>query len=359
MQNGKINCPQCNKPVEPEWEFCPYCGKGKSERLPDAHPAQTPVPADSGILPPEAESGQWPAKTGSEPLRRPQPVPLRSKPTTPPPYAILLLDEHEINIPALGRRLARILRLPLAELTVRMRNTKGVIARDVPAGKLEPIADAIDELNRESIPLNGGGSSINAVAVSESELAGLPEICRTPEIRAAGNVLRCQATTDSEQWSSVGILPANVSLVVTGRVMYTVQKRTCQQKYDPYARNFLLRKRYVKEEDATRQVARECRGHEYIIYLFMANPVRLLQIDDRRFDEFSMERHFGREEQMQLQARLLMRMLDPELVDSGLRMLARLDAEDPRWDAGTFATERGLQAYAQWRYNRNLIAAGE
>jgi len=337
-------CHACRESLKWDWEVCPFCGASQENFHDEGMLARPP----EGPLEPAEIIEYEPAE--NEQIDRPPPAPLRvaplnidSIPTDNVPYAVMRLGAQRINISELGRRLSAILGRPLADITCFIRSTKGFLARRVPQNKLRDVAGLIDELG------------IEAVAVAEEMVAPLPPIYRTAGVAPWDNGLTCAATSPADKTWRLTFSPDQVKLIVTGRVMYSAAITVEQPIYDPYKNISFLKKRYLKPEHSYREVRKEIHGYDYLIYAFLSPPERLLLITDCSVDYERMERRESRPDKMKHQARLIVETTNPSLHDEGLRLLADLDEDDPAWVPFTFATLRGIEAYAQWRYNLSLI----
>ena len=337
-------CYTCGQTLKLDWEVCPFCGAlqdifddaGREAEAAEGHP-----PAGTIIEYEPAENEQ----ITSTP---PAPLPARrltpgSVPSGADLYAIMRLSLEEINISELGRGLAGILGRPMADVTCPLQATKGFIARRVPQSALCNVARLLDKLGIES------------VAFAEGLVAPLPPIYRTAGISFSTSRFTCAAISPSDKTWNLTFATDRVRLVVTGRVMYSARITVERPLYDPFRNSALLKKRYLKPEHSRKDSRKEIHVHDYLIYLFLTTPERLLLIKDSTVDYDKMERLASDTGKMQEYARLLVERLGLSLHDNGLRLLAELDEDDPSWAALTFATPRGIEGYAQWRYNVGLV----
>jgi len=337
-------CHACRESLKWDWEVCPFCGASQENF------------DDEGTLPraPEEPLGSAeiieyePAE--NEHIDRPPPAPLRaaplrldSIPTDNVLYAVMRLGAQRINIPELGRKLSAILGRPMADITCPIRATKGFLAREVPQSKLRDVAHLMNELG------------IEAVAVTEEMIVSLPPIYRTAGVTPSDNGLTCAATSLADKTWKLTFSPDQVKLIVAARAMYSARITVEQPVRDPFRNISFLKKRYLRAEQSRTEVRKEIHGHDYLIYALLSQPERLLLITDSSVDYDKMERRESRPDKMEQQARFLVETLSPSLHDEGLRLMADLDENDPAWVHFTFATLRGIEAYAQWRYNIGLI----
>lgn len=340
-------CHACRKTLSSDWEVCPFCGAsqenfelGAGPAAPRAQPEQLPPGEVIEYEPVENEHNDRPA---------PRPITVErlrpdSIPTADTLYAVMRLNADRINIPRLGRGLAAILNRPLADITCRIQASKGFLAREVPQARLADVARLTHSLR------------IEAVAVRECHVAPLPPLYRTAQLTRSDGGLTCAATSPSDKTWKLTFTPEQVRLIVTGRAMYSAKVTVERPLYDPFENISFLKKRYLDPGKATRDVQKEVHGYDYLIFVFLCRPERLLLIASLDIDYDRMERRTGRPQMMALQAQLLVEAVDALLHDDALHLLANLvEEDDPAWLPSTFATVKGFEACAQWRYNISLI----
>jgi hypothetical protein len=337
-------CPSCREDIKTDWEVCPRCGAILIEfdgaREPVGRPEEPRGPA---VIAAKPADGEMPGAPRPGPLCA-EPLVPGAIPSSDVPYTLMRLGTDAIDVAELGLRLCAILGRPRAELTCLMRTSKGFLARGVSQERLADIANVLAELD------------VQAAAVPEEQIAGLPPVYRTAEVHADADKLACIATSAEGQAWEIEFAPEEVALVVTGRVMYTARITHERRKYDPYHNIPLLKKRYRSNEDAVRRVSQEIHGHDYLIYVFLPSPERALLITDVSVNYRLMERLPSDPQKMKRQAGRLLDALPEGVHDAGLSLLADLLEEDAsRWRPLTFATHRSFEAYAQWRYNLRRV----
>jgi len=327
-------CHACSETLKWDWEVCPFCGASQQGPA-----AAAPAPREQDSDEPPLD--QFEPAENENVDRRPLP-PIFAEPLAPGflpaadvAYAVMRTDSGTINIPEIGRRLSAILDRPMADITCRIRATRGFLARNVPLACLGEIATLLES------------QGVQAVAVPEQEISPLPAPYRTTRVIRYQNGLAAAATSPEGATWRLTIDPGRVWLVITGRVMYSALLTVQKPKYDHYARNALLRRRDLKPQDAFRSQQQEVHGHDYEILLFLRDPERLLLIRDAQLDYHKMERLQSDPQRMAGQAQLLAAAIPPARHDDALRLLAWLDEEDPQWVNYTFATQKGFENYAQ------------
>ena len=346
-------CSKCDKPLNPDWEVCPFCGAwqqgndGGAARIephPESgseQPAEAPPVAGWSGTPCPAAASAPPEPLAVTPLKA------ESLPSGDEDYAIMLPTPRPLapgTVTALGRTLAEILGRPLGDVTCPISTSKGFLARKVPARRLRQIAELLESLG------------IEAVLAPDARIAELPPLARTPKLEASGSRLACVITSEPEGTLRIEFEPAQVKLLLAGRVMYTGNVPINRRRYDFFERNPVLKRRHLNEKEAYEHLERQIHGYEYLIYLVIGEPRRLLRVDDQFLDYGRMLRRRGRPWKMQEQASLLIGALGGE-PDPGLALLADLDENDIRWLPCTFAASKGLEAWVQWRYNLTLVEA--
>jgi len=328
-------CHACRKTLNSDWEVCPFCGaQQESFEL-----------ADEPRAPGETIEYE-PAE--NEQVERSAPGPIRavrlrpgSIPTDTAPYAVMRLASGRINVSRVGRLLADILGRPLADITCRMQASKGFLAREVPQAKLADVARSLDTLG------------IEAIVVRECDVAPLPPQYRTAQVTQSDGDLVCAATSQNDKTWKLTFAPRQVRFIVTGRAMYSARVTIDRAAHDRFANVALLKKRHL---DPNQDAHKEIHGYDYLVGVFLCRPERLLLIANLDIDYDKMERRAANPMIMARQARLLMEAIDASLHDDALRLLADLvEEDDPAWLPYTFATLKGIEAYAHWRYNAGLI----
>lgn len=170
-------CPHCGKSTLPGASFCAWCGEPFPSTAPPCQPADKvsrsiPLPGDIN-----------PADT----------------------CLVIHTGDGAMNIPKVGRVVAKAVELPLGDVTRRMRTTKGFVATGIQGQIATDLANQLAELG------------VHAFVLSQADCVPLPEIMRMRHIEITDHGLSCEAYT-WDQTESIHVPWKEVFLISAGRL---------------------------------------------------------------------------------------------------------------------------------------------
>lgn len=190
-------CSHCGKPALAGAAFCAYCG----EPFPvSAQPDEALVRNERAVSLPDYRSAAGACH-------------------------VIHTGECDMNIPRVGRVVAKATKLPLGDVTRRMRTTKGFVASGVGG---ETAAELVHDL---------AGLGVRAFVLPEADCIPLPEIMRMRHVEITRDGLACEAYTWN-QTERVELPWEEVFLVSIGRLaLERVSEREVQaESSNPFER---------------------------------------------------------------------------------------------------------------------------
>ena len=288
-------CTQCDRPCDPSWRYCPFCG------------SELAVAAAAGPTVPEEPTEAVPDLS-----------------TLIGPCTIVRKPGPSIDVPTVGRIVAKELQLPLYDVTRQMNVSRGFLARGIDAAVARGLVARLTDLE---LPL---------FVIEDRNLFVPPEAERARSFVFDAEGFECEVFSPShaEQCRKAW---AEVSLVVAGRLRVETRKTTPVSGEQRAAR----RKPSPLEAVSSEVV------HQLIIDVHLTHPVRHLRIEEGSLDFSLMQRTPAQEEKLVQAAKSLLQYAPEGGVDRGLRMAA-CGGSDVEWEELTFLSRVGFEEYNLW-----------
>ena len=290
-------CTRCGKPAEQPWGYCPFCG----DRLPvpaRAHPS-VELPADV--------SG---------------------------PCALLRTTDGRIDIKPVGRLLAAAVKQPLADITVQIRRSKGLLAREIDA-----------DIGRRLLP-KLGELGAPAILVPLDLMAELPPTLRTTKPDIGGGGLSADTTdadgeagTITRAWNEVAFISAARVRIETSHVE--------EEKLGSETSRWTRRR--IGGPSTREKVVVEV-NHELVIDVCIGEPAAIVRIRDVHFDFQTMQRQPGERDAMVQIACKLREFAEAVPVSRAFRVLFD-DRDTDAWEEYTYLTLPAVDDYNLWLHN--------
>ena len=270
---------------------------------------------------------------GGEPPEAPAPP---VQPIEPPagydgPCALVLLvplPPAQREVKRVGSIVARGLGTALYQVTREISMSKGFLARDVPA----PLARALVRELHESHVLVG--------AVPMDRVPTSPALVRMREPTFSREALRGFAVPGG---AACEVAWESIELAVAGRVDVELRREARDEDWSLFTRPI-----------ASGQGRAHEAAHEYLVEIFVGEPVRRYRLGTHELDFAVMQRRPSSFARVARLARALVPHLRRSRMNAGLRRLEETNQDD--WDDLTFASHVGFEKYVAWQ--RLLMALG-
>jgi len=250
---------------------------------------------------------------------------------------VLYAGGGEMDVRRVGRLVAEAVKRPLPDVTRELRNSRGFIAKGLPA----PIAVALAEKAEREL-------SAPVLVLADADCAALPPVMRIRDIMVAAEGIRCEAYA----WDRTERIAARwdeVFLISCGRL------------------------EIERAVEAADELISEARGrttalvmekrHEFLIDVVLIEPWRLLRLDQNAA-AFSMT-EMRREPETTVGplyrcAFNLRHLAQGVPMNRGVELLAA-GGSDVVWEPLTFLNKRDFETYTSWlvqllRYGRPIPA---
>lgn len=290
-------CPHCGKSALPGASFCAWCGK--------------PFPATA-----------QPSQPGNKVSRS---IPLPEDINPADTCLVIHTGDSAMNIPSVGRVVARATELPLGDVTRRMRTTKGFVATGIQGQIATDLANQLAELG------------VHTFVLPQADGVPLPEIIRMRRIETTGHGLSCEAYTWN-QTESIHVSWEEVFLISAGRLaLERVSERERQvESGNPFDRLVpnLTTSRY----------------NEFLIDILLFEPWRRLRLDYNlaayAFTDAQADPQLTLRE-IQTCARGLLTHGHNVPTNAGAALLAG-QSEEWEWEKLTFLSKTDFDSYTHW-----------
>jgi hypothetical protein len=299
------SCPKCGAQAAPGARFCAACG------------AALEVPRAAAA--------------------RPRSLPAPDRLLLQGPCTLLYAGGGELDIRRVGRLVAEAVKRPLSDVTRELRNSRGFIAKGLPAPAAAALAAKVEaEL------------AAPVLVVADADCIALPPAMRIRDTMVTADGLRCEAYA-WDQTERVAAQWDEVFLISCGRLEIEHAVETAED-LESVARGrmsaLVMEKRY-----------------EFLIDVVLFEPWRRLRLDQNTTAFSLTEMRRGPEDTLGALFRCAFSLRQLALgvpMNRGIELLAS-GGSDVAWQPLTFLNKRDFETYTSWlmqllRYGRQIPA---
>jgi len=301
------SCPKCGREALAGARFCVSCGTAL-----EAPSAAAPAARSRAVPPPDRSALQGPC-------------------------TVLYAGNGEMDVRRVGRFVAEAVKRPLPDVTRELRNSRGFIAKGLPA----PVAVALAEKAEREL-------SAPVLVLADADRIAFPPVIRIRDTMVAAEGIRCEAYT-WDQTERIAARWDEVFLISCGRLEI--------ERAVEAAEEF--------SSDARGQAAPLVmeKRHEFLIDLVLFAPWRLLRLDQNAAAFSMTEMLRGPEDTLGSLYRCafnLRHFVRGVPMNRGVELLASGGSEVV-WQPLTFLNKRDFETYTSWlvhllRYGRPIPA---
>ena len=315
MSQSIHRCPHCDKEVQEQWEFCPYCGKSMRVASPPAPRAPlapiAPEPPDPRTL------------TGSCSVIAKRPLPA--------------------DLSAIGLEVARIANRALADVTSTMHLAKGIVVRGVDAEAARHVKAAIES---EALPI---------VLIPDEQWVSFEATRIIRGVEVAGGELRGETAGESGGWEPARLRLDELLCAAAVRIRSerrelsgadSAAEAEVRQWLDQSVLGRMTMRRVFKRTKVREPVSVIALSHSYLVSLITRERVRYDVLEQSLDFELmqTVPADFGRWSAL---AQAIAGGVPDLPANRGIRLLC--DGERERgWEEITFVSRSGAARYWEW-----------